>query len=194
MYREELEKMPLYQKALEILEIVERIQSLIPEDDEYLQSTGGFMMEDAYKLAPKIAGAEGGGLYDIKMENAAIIRKSARDIYVSCNQFFANDDFNDDEYLILLRNTIEEFRVLFAEWVKGFDQWDYIVDRWGLFNPPGINYDDEDPDEDIPFDGFIFEDDEEEDFDFNFEFDDADNYEDEDEEEDDDEEDDDWQK
>ena len=55
------------------------------------------------------------------------------------------------EYLDLLRNEVEEFRVLFAEWVKTFDQWNYIIDRWGLFNPPGINYDDYDPDDDIPF-------------------------------------------
>ena len=55
------------------------------------------------------------------------------------------------EYLDLLRNEIENFRVLFAEWVKTFDQWDYIIDRWGLFNPPGVNYDDKDPDDDIPF-------------------------------------------
>jgi len=47
---------------------------------------------------------------------------------------------------------VDELRILFAEWVKTFDPWDYIIDRWGLFNPPGINYDDHDPDDDIPFD------------------------------------------
>ncbi|GHA28182.1 hypothetical protein GCM10007103_07180 [Salinimicrobium marinum] len=42
--------------------------------------------------------------------------------------------------------------MLFAEWVKTFDQWDYILDRWGLFNPLGINIEDPDPDDDLPFD------------------------------------------
>lgn len=143
-------KEPLYQKAEEILQMVHRIVDLIPEDDEMLQSTGGFMMDDALRLPAKIAGAMGADLYDIQMENAAIIRKSARDIYVSCNHFFAAN-FKETEYLHLLRQTIEEFRILFAEWVKTFDPWNYIIDRWGLFNPPGINYDDKDPDDDNPF-------------------------------------------
>lgn len=144
-------KEPLYQKAEEILQMVHRIVDLIPEDDEMLQSTGGFMMDDALRLPAKIAGAMGADLYDIQMENAVIIRKSARDIYVSCNHFFSAN-FKETEYLHLLRQTIEEFRILFAEWVKTFDPWNYIIDRWGLFNPPGVNYDDKDPDDDIPFD------------------------------------------
>ncbi|SHF47991.1 hypothetical protein SAMN05444483_101268 [Salegentibacter echinorum] len=144
-------KEPLYQKAEEILQMVHRIVDLIPEDDEMLKSTGGFMMDDALRLPAKIAGAMGADLYDLQMENAAIIRKSARDIYVSCNHFFAAN-FKETEYLHLLRETIEEFRILFAEWVKTFDPWNYIIDRWGLFNPPGVNYDDKDPDDDIPFD------------------------------------------
>lgn len=144
-------KEPLYQKAEEILQMVHRIVDLIPEDDEMLKSTGGFMMDDALRLPAKIAGAMGADLYDLQMENAAIIRKSARDIYVSCNHFFAAN-FKETEYLDLLRETIEEFRILFAEWVKTFNPWNYIIDRWGLFNPPGVNYDDKDPDDDIPFD------------------------------------------
>ncbi|WP_262891436.1 hypothetical protein [Salinimicrobium marinum] len=36
--------------------------------------------------------------------------------------------------------------------MKTFDQWDYILDRWGLFNPLGINIEDPDPDDDLPFD------------------------------------------
>ncbi len=143
--------MPLYQKALEILEIVQRIVDLVPTDDTFISHAAGHMYEDALQLAPKIAGAQAVDLYDIKMENAAIIRRCARQVYVGCNSFLI-EDFEDIEYLELLRSHIEEFRVLFAEWVKTFDQWNYIIDRWGLFNPPGVNYDDVDPDDDLPFD------------------------------------------
>ena len=59
--------------------------------------------------------------------------------------------FKESDYLQLLHNEIEAFRILFAEWVKTFDEWNYVIDRWGLFNPPGINYDDHNPDEDLPF-------------------------------------------
>lgn len=137
----EFEKMPLYNKGMEILDLVEHIVQLIPEENEMLKSTGQFMMSDAMKIPVKIAGAHGVDIYDLKMENATIIRKSARDIYVSCNHFLIEES-NDADYLEMLRATIEEFRILFAEWVKTFDQRNYIIDRWGLFNPPGVNYDD----------------------------------------------------
>lgn len=151
MNKDELERMPLYQKALEILEIVDRIVQLVPEENEFTATVASNMYSDALQLAPKIAGAQGVDLYDIKMENATIIRKCAREIHVGCNGFLI-EGFKDIEYLEMLRDEIEEFRVLFAEWVKTFDQWNYIIDRWGLFNPPGVNYDDEDPDDNIPFD------------------------------------------
>ena len=153
MEKDNLRNMPLYEKAMEILKIVERLTNLIPEENKVLFEVSRNMYTDALQLAPKIAGAEGVYLYDIKMENAAVIRKCAREIYVQCNSFLIfGDDFKEAEYLDILRAEIEEFRVLFAEWVKTFDQWDYIIDRWGLFNPPGVNYDDPDPDDDLPFD------------------------------------------
>jgi len=43
---------------------------------------------------------------------------------------------------------------MFIDWVAGFDKPDYFIDRWGLFNPPGVGPFDKDPDDDIPFDGF----------------------------------------
>lgn len=150
MSRDQLQKMPLFRKAMEIVEIVNRLVELVPEDSIYLKDVAEFMQADATQIPAKIAGAYGDTIYDLKMENAVIIRKNARQIYVQCNAFLM-EDFKDTEYLDLLRNEIEEFRVLFAEWVKTFDQWNYIIDRWGLFNPPGVNYDDIDPDDDIPF-------------------------------------------
>lgn len=154
MNREKLESMPVYLKAVEILDIVKNIVDLIPDDDSPLSHTARHLYEDALQLAPKIAGAEGGDLYDIRMENAAVIRKCARQIYVGCNGFTIYGDFKEVEYLEMLRAHVEEFRELFAEWVQTFDKENYIIDRWGLFNPPGVNYDDKDPDDDIPFDPF----------------------------------------
>ncbi|HNW57202.1 MAG TPA: hypothetical protein PLR88_09465 [Bacteroidales bacterium] len=54
----------------------------------------------------------------------------------------------------MVRDLIEEYRLLFIDWVAGFDKWDYIIDRWGLFNPPGVGPFDKDHDDDIPFHGF----------------------------------------
>ena len=106
-------------------------------------------MENATIILAKIKGAED-AIYDIKMENATLIRKCAREIRTNTYGFEILK-FKKSDYLDLLRNEIDEFRILFAEWVKTFDQWNYIIDRWGLFNPPGIEYDDHDPDDDLPF-------------------------------------------
>ena len=147
------ERLPIYQKGKEIFGIVSKITALIPENDEYLKDVKASMLFDAAQLTVKVAGAEAAGLYDLKMENAAIIRKAACDLMV---QQHSLDMFGFEyvEYYQIVRDLIEEYRLLFIDWVAGFDKWDYIIDRWGLFNPPGIGPFDKDPDDDIPFHGF----------------------------------------
>ena len=145
----EPEKMPLFQKGKEIYELTYKIAELIPENDEMQVQIKRFMLEDAIKLSVKVSGAEAGDLYDLRMENATIIRKAARDLLAHCSGLNAFD-FKESQYLDLIRNEVEEYRILFAEWVKTFDPWNYNIDRWGLFNPPGVNYDDPDPDDDLP--------------------------------------------
>jgi hypothetical protein len=147
------ERLPIYRKGKEIFDMVHKIADLIPENDEYLNHVKSSMLCDATLLTVKVAGAEAAGLYDLKMENAAIIRKAARDLMVqqhSLDMF----GFEYPEYYQIVRDLIEEYRLLFIEWVAGFDKWDYIIDRWGLFNPPGVGPFDKDPDDDIPFHGF----------------------------------------
>jgi hypothetical protein len=147
------EKLPIYLKGKEILNVVFKITDLIPDNDEYLNEVKACMLNDAALLTVKVAGAEAAGLYDLKMENAAIIRKAAHDLMV---QQHSLDMFGFEyvEYYQIVRDLIEEYRLLFIDWVAGFDKWDYIIDRWGLFNPPGIGPFDKDPDDDIPFSGF----------------------------------------
>jgi len=144
-------KLPIFKKGQEIFEVVDQICKLIPDDNKMLQHTKGQMYEDAAMLTVKVAGAEAGGLYDLRMENAAIIRKAARDLMVQ-NHSLEAFGFEHVEYFQIVRDLLEEYRLLFIDWVASFDQWDYIIDRWGLFNPPGVGPFDKDPDDDIPFD------------------------------------------
>ncbi len=154
-----IENQPLFQKANEILQLVYHITKSVSNTDfethdsteaQMLDDYLSFINESAIFIPIKITGAEMADLYDLKMENAAIIRKAAREIGTALSGIEIMG-FKDTEYLDLLRNEIEEFRILFAEWVKTFDPWNYSIDRWGLFNPPGINYDDKDPDDDLPY-------------------------------------------
>jgi hypothetical protein len=145
--------LPIFKKGKEILNLVIKIGELIPENDEHLSHIKACMISDAALLTVKIAGAEAADLYDLKMENAAIIRKAARDLMVQQHSLDAFG-FEHVEYYKMVRELIEEYRLLFIDWVAGFDKWNYMIDRWGLFNPPGVGPFDKDPDDDIPFNGF----------------------------------------
>lgn len=162
--RDELDQLPLYQKAEQIYKITRGLIEIVPADNEFLQETTvRFMMENAMIIPAKIAGAQAVELYDLKMENATIIRKAARELYVQAGSLRFEEAITDQDYIHLLRNEIEEFRLLFIDWVASFDVWNYIKDNWGLFNPPGVSAHDKDPDDDIPFnpDDFLNFDDEE---------------------------------
>lgn len=149
-FRDYLHKMPVYQKARHILQMVDAISTLVNMDDLFQKETIQHMIEQAHLIPAKIAGAEGAGLYDIKMQNAALIRKAGLDL-ITLRHSLEMGGFPHKEYLKLIPDEMEEFRVLFVDWVASFDPWDYVIDRWGLFNPPGVSPDDKDPDEDLPF-------------------------------------------
>lgn len=102
------------------------------------------MIADVALLSVKVAGASSAGLYDLKMEAAAIIRKAARDLMIQ-NHSLEMFGFKEVHYFQIVRDLIEEYRLLFIDWVAGFDQWDYMIDRWGLFYPPGVGPFDKDP-------------------------------------------------
>lgn len=162
---EQLKKFPLFIKANEIYELVRKVADLVEKYDEdadaekqMLQGYKDYMYESALIIPAKIAGAfDEDMLYDLKMQNATIIRKEARSILANTSGMKMLG-FKDVDYLELIREEIEEFRILFAEWVKTFNEWNYIIDRWGLFNPPGVNYDDFDIDDELPFDNPFLDD------------------------------------
>ena len=147
------QELPIYKKGWEIFEVVDQICQLIPDDDEHLAHVKSIMLEDAMILTVKVAGATAGQLYDIKMEAAAIIRKSALNLMIQ-NHSLEMFGFEHVEYFQIVRNLLEEYRLLFIDWVSKFDPWESIIDRWGLFNPPGVGPFDHDPDDDIPYNGF----------------------------------------
>jgi len=141
-----IQHLPLFKKGEEIVELVRQIADLITDEDEHLQFIKEFMLEDAYLLTARIVNAEGGDLYDIRMENASIIRKAARDLMLQ-NHSLEMFGFEYVEYYSMVRDLIEEYRLLFIDWVAGFDKWNYMIDRWGIFNPPGVGPFDVDPNE-----------------------------------------------
>jgi hypothetical protein len=140
--RNRIREMPVYQKARQILQLVEAIATFVDKDNLLQKETIQHMMEQAHLIPAKIAGAEGAGLYDIKMQNAALIRQAALDI-ITFRHSLAMEGYPHQEYLNLIPDEMEDFRTLFVDWVNAFDPWDSINDPWGLFNPPGHHTDDQ---------------------------------------------------
>ncbi|HDR52727.1 MAG TPA: hypothetical protein ENN90_14105, partial [Mariniphaga anaerophila] len=62
--RKRVEELPIYKKGKEIYDMTRKVCDLIPDDNEHLQHIKGQMLLDASLLTVKIAGAEGGDLYD----------------------------------------------------------------------------------------------------------------------------------
>ncbi len=146
-------QLPIFIKAKEITKLCFAISDLISEDyatkitdgikRDMVIFTANEIRKNGLLIPAKIVGAEAVRFYDIKMENATLIRKSAREIKISCNGFMFSE-FSGMDYLNVLRTEIDEFRILFAEWVKTFDTAEYLIDDWGLFNEEGVEYDDPD--------------------------------------------------
>lgn len=143
---EEITKSPMYLKAKEIFDAVKRIAELIDEEDKMLGLVKDIMMSLAVSLPSKIAGASVVEYYDLKMEYAALIRKDARELKLQNHSLKAHN-FEHVEYYNIVRDLIDEFRLLFIAWVADFDKTNYIIDEWGLFNPDGVSPFDKDDDE-----------------------------------------------
>ncbi|WP_052257240.1 hypothetical protein [Flavobacterium sp. AED] len=159
---DETHNLPLFQKAELIYQLVESLVASLPDEDTYIQDTKHLMQEDAMIIPAKIAGAEAGELYSIRMQNAAIIRENAMHLYDQVGSLRLYKNYRELEYVEFIRKELNNFRLLFIEWVASFDSNNHIWDEWGLFNPPGAippSEQDKATDNDFDFNDF-FENDE----------------------------------
>ena len=124
------ELLPVYQKSQELFDLVDVISEALKEDDmkESLQVQ---MCSNAALIQAKIAGAEGGGLYTLRMQNAVLIKLAVQDMFNAVS-FASMVKINEEDYVQLMRDKVEEFRLEFVEWVRGFDKTYDIPDNWAI--------------------------------------------------------------
>ena len=122
--------MAVFKKAEEIVEITRAIVDSIDEEKDELHVREQMML-NAYTIPAKIAGAEGGDLYSIRMDNAVLIKLAARELQAQTSLCHA-EELCDPKYLQLLRDEIASFRELFIEWIKSFDKNNDIEDEWNI--------------------------------------------------------------
>lgn len=147
---DEWRQLPVFKQGVVILKLVEHIIEGINLNDPYASThykTALYerytyqMMENSLLIPSAIASSHSADLYDLKMENAVIVRKAANEI-ISDSRGLLASGYKEIEYLDLLCDAVDILRPLFAKWIQTFDTNQYIIDRWGLFNPPGISFDD----------------------------------------------------
>jgi len=95
------------------------------------QSTQKLIYENAMIIAPKIMKAAVVNLYVLQMENAAIIRTNARQLMEHIS-FAVLMGFAEERYKKAIEKGMNEFRLLFRNWVSTFQKDDF-EDEWGLF-------------------------------------------------------------
>ncbi len=89
------------------------------------------ILGDAYEVAAKIRSSEAGGIYILRMENAAVIRKNAQFIRTSITGLIMEEAI-DEKHGEIVREEIDTFRDLFKQWITTFEK-DEFEDEWGLF-------------------------------------------------------------
>lgn len=129
MEREELDDLPLYIKAKDIYDTARALIETIGEEDAF--HSREFLMSNASILSAKIAGAEGVDDYGIKMENAILIRIAAREMQAHTAAMLV-ENMSSKEYIYLLRNEINEFRILLKEWINSFDPTESEEWEWSI--------------------------------------------------------------
>ena len=92
----------------------------LPHEEDDRLSTRSLIYQNAYVIVPKIVGASGGTLYQIKMEYAALIRFNCRQLWAQVGYAVLTGEANDNH-----KKVIEEALPTFKK--------DKLEDEWGLF-------------------------------------------------------------
>jgi hypothetical protein len=124
------EKLPVYQKAQELFDLAEVIAESL-KDDEKKEHLASEMFLHSAIIQAKIAGAEGGGLYSLRMQNAVLIKVAVHDLF-NAVLFSSMVDISEEDYTDLIRDKVDEFREVFNEWIRGFDKTYDIPDNWAI--------------------------------------------------------------
>jgi hypothetical protein len=127
---EKYEKLPVYKKAQELFDLAEIIADSLKED-EMKEHLAAQMFTNAALVQAKIAGAEGGGLYSLRMQNAVLIKLAVQDMFNAVS-FASMVEINEEDYVDLMRDKVEEFRLVFIDWIRSFDKTYDIPDNWAI--------------------------------------------------------------
>lgn len=128
---EKYRKLPVFKKSEELFDLAEAMADSLKDEDARKAHLASEIFNNAALIQAKIAGAEGGGLYTIRMQNAVLIKLATQDMF-NAAAVASMMKINEKDYVDLLREKIDEFRIVFNEWIRGFDKTYDIPDNWAI--------------------------------------------------------------
>lgn len=128
------EQSPIYKKSLEMMEIALALCESIDESKDVMELKP-LIAQNAYFIPPKISTANAVNHYGDQMECAVLIRRAAREIQ-SATAALRVENLSKPDYIEVLRDHINDFRLLLKEWVVTFDpstleEWEWSLDVKG---------------------------------------------------------------
>lgn len=131
-WKEELELGELlYNQWREVYQLVEAFAENLPAAGDDPHPARVLIYQNAGIIAPKIIGASGDTLYQIKMENAALIRFNCRQLWEQV-AYTVLTGAADPVHKQVIEAELDRFKACFRRWVSKFQKDDF-TDEWGLF-------------------------------------------------------------
>lgn len=121
----------LYKQWREVFGLIMAFAETLPEEEHEAHGTKSMIYQNAFIVAPKIISGCGDTLYQIKMENAALIRFNCRQMWEQIAFAVLLGDA-DVVHKQVIEEALNRFKELFRQWVATFRR-DDCEDEWGLF-------------------------------------------------------------
>lgn len=122
------QELQVYKKAYDIAEITEVLANSFDID---MKNISAQLLSLSKLLPEKIAAAESGNFYTLRVEAAFSVRYAAKELQsllLLCKAL----QLSHPDYIEFLYDGLESFRVLFLNWVASFDKRCDYKDDWSF--------------------------------------------------------------
>jgi len=130
--QERINNLPLMIQANQVFDVVQSLVATLPENEDVSDHFKEVMLTDVRIICGKISAAECSSLYSVKMENAVMVKIAAVNLLAQTSGL-SMLCLAEQEYIDVLRDEIEEFKILFIEWISTFSRRNDMDDGWKLF-------------------------------------------------------------
>jgi len=120
-----LSEQPIYQKAIDILDLSRSISTYIGQDLSYLRSDGtedldiyfsGDIIQQSQSLAPEIEKAQAERFSDKKHKHFRSLERLVHRLHLNCNRL-QHCNSNGKDYLPILQSELKKFKRLQRHWM-----------------------------------------------------------------------------